>query len=49
MIQEVVLAMRAGMTLQQISHTIHGHPSYQELLHTLAERFEKQQISSRRG
>jgi dihydrolipoamide dehydrogenase len=49
MIQEVVLAMRAGMTLQQISHTIPGHPSYQELLHTLAERFEKQQISSRRG
>ncbi len=49
MIQEVVLAMRAGMTLQQISHTIHGHPSFQELLHTLAERFEKRQMSARRG
>ncbi|MFP4354255.1 MAG: dihydrolipoyl dehydrogenase family protein [Phycisphaerae bacterium] len=44
MLHELVLAMRAELTIEQIRQTIHGHPSFQEMLHTLAEQFEQEYL-----
>jgi dihydrolipoamide dehydrogenase len=39
MIHELVLAMRWGITVEQLYHTIHGHPSFQENLHAAVEEW----------
>jgi dihydrolipoamide dehydrogenase len=44
LIHEIVLAMRAGVTLPEIYATVHGHPSMAEMLHTAAEEFMQGRI-----
>ena len=39
LIHELVLAMRHGLGLREIYETIHAHPGYQEMVHSLAERW----------
>jgi dihydrolipoamide dehydrogenase len=39
MIHEIALAMRQGITLREVYGTIHAHPSFQETLHALAEKW----------
>jgi dihydrolipoamide dehydrogenase len=42
LIHEIVLAMRADVTLPKIYATVHGHPSMVEMFHTAAEEFMQQ-------
>lgn len=47
MIHELALAMRHGIALEQIYHTIHAHPTFQEAVHAAIEPWIDQ--ASRRG
>ncbi|MFP4053689.1 MAG: dihydrolipoyl dehydrogenase family protein [Phycisphaerae bacterium] len=38
MLEEIVLAMKHELTVDQIYRTMHPHPSFQEMLHALAEQ-----------
>jgi len=48
MIQEFALAMRHGLSLEQIYHTIHAHPTYQEAAMLAAEGWVGQAMRKRR-
>ena len=48
MIQEVALAMRHGLTMAQLYHTIHAHPTFQEGAMLAAEGWVSQSIRKRR-
>ena len=48
MIQEVSLAMRHGLTMAQLYHTIHAHPTFQEAAMLAAEGWVAQSIRKRR-
>jgi len=48
MIQEVALAMRNGLTMAQVYHTIHAHPTFQEAAMLAAEGWVAQSIRKRR-
>ncbi len=42
MIHEAALALRQGLTLEQIANTIHAHPTFQEALVVVAESWLRQ-------
>ncbi|MFP4105612.1 MAG: dihydrolipoyl dehydrogenase family protein [Phycisphaerae bacterium] len=46
MIHEIALAIRHELTLEDIYHTIHAHPGFQESLHALAENFLEPRLGS---
>ena len=48
MIQEIALAMRHGLTMAQLYHTIHAHPTFQEGAMLAAEGWVSQSIRKRR-
>ena len=48
MIQEFALAMRHGLSLEQVYHTIHAHPTYQEAAMLAAEGWVSQAMRKRR-
>jgi dihydrolipoamide dehydrogenase len=48
MIQEVALAMRNALTMAQLYHTIHAHPTFQEAAMLAAEGWVAQSIRKRR-
>ena len=48
MIQELALAMRHGLTMAQLYHTIHAHPTFQEGAMLAAEGWVAQSIRKRR-
>jgi dihydrolipoamide dehydrogenase len=48
MIQEAALAMRHGLTISQLYHTIHAHPTFQEAAMLAAEGWVAQSIRKRR-
>lgn len=47
MIHELALAMRQGTTLEQIYHTIHAHPTFQEAVHAAVEPWMAQTLRKR--
>ena len=47
MIQEVALAMRHGLTMAQLYHTIHAHPTFQEAAMLAAEGWLAQSMRKR--
>lgn len=48
MIQEFAVAMRHGLTMAQLYHTIHAHPTFQEAAMLAAEGWVSQSIRKRR-
>jgi len=48
MIQEFALAMRHGLTMAQLYHTIHAHPTFQEAAMGAAEGWVSQSLRKRR-
>ncbi len=48
MIQEIALAMRHGLTMAQLYHTIHAHPTFQEAAMLAAEGWVSQSLRKRR-
>jgi dihydrolipoamide dehydrogenase len=48
MIQEFAVAMRHGLTMAQLYHTIHAHPTFQEAAMLAAEGWVAQSIRKRR-
>lgn len=45
MIHEVTLAMRNGVTLKDLFHTMHAHPSFQEAVHAAAEAWIDRRVA----
>lgn len=48
MIQEFAIAMRHGLTMEQLYHTIHAHPTFQEAAMLAAEGWVSQSLRKRR-
>jgi len=48
MVQEFAIAMRHGLTMEQLYHTIHAHPTFQEAAMWAAEGWVSQSLRKRR-
>jgi pyruvate/2-oxoglutarate dehydrogenase complex dihydrolipoamide dehydrogenase (E3) component len=47
LIHEIVVAMRAGVGLKDLSGTIHAYPTYAELARRTADRYQKSRLTPR--
>jgi pyruvate/2-oxoglutarate dehydrogenase complex dihydrolipoamide dehydrogenase (E3) component len=47
LIHEIVIAMRAGVGLKDLSGTIHAYPTYAELARRAADRYQKSRLTPR--
>jgi pyruvate/2-oxoglutarate dehydrogenase complex dihydrolipoamide dehydrogenase (E3) component len=47
LIHEIVVAMRAGVGLKDLSGTIHAYPTYAEIARRTADRYQKSRLTPR--